>query len=118
MHGRQPHQQAAACCLSCLWLLLVGQMARLTAVNAKLKGQIDSLSSSNSELLDRMSALTGKWRSTVADSQELHRQNMAAQEQVAALQQQLAQLQQVLARQQQPSSAAACQANSNPGRDC
>jgi chromosome segregation ATPase len=76
-------------------------VARLTAANAKLKGQVDSLSSSNGELLDRMSALTGKWRSSVADNHDLHRQNIAAQEQVAALQQQLAQLQQVVARQQQ-----------------
>jgi chromosome segregation ATPase len=81
-------------------LLAAPQVAQRTASSAKLQAQVDSLSSSKGELLERMSALTGKWRSTVAGSQELHRQNIAAHEQVAALQLQLAQLQHQLRQQQ------------------
>lgn len=88
------HLLLAACCCPCLCCRCLSQVARLTAANSKLQGQVSSLNSSKMELLDRMAALTNKWRATVAECHELQRQVIGAKTEAAALQQQLMQLHQ------------------------
>jgi chromosome segregation ATPase len=84
------------------------QVSSLKASNDELQLQLRDVNNSKSELLMRLTDLTGRWGQTVDKNQQLQREALAAQREVLQLRQLVMQLQQELvvarganARQQQ-----------------
>jgi regulator of replication initiation timing len=81
-------QYAAVLCS--LWHLHFLQFNSLRTTNNQIKVQVLTLQLSKTDLLSRLTDLTGKWRSTVADNIQLQQDNAVLRDRIAKAKQQLA----------------------------
>lgn len=68
------------------------QITCLTSANEELSAKLGSTTAAKAELLARLTALTDKWRKSVISNDQLQRENVSAQQEIAQLRQEVAAL--------------------------